>query len=420
MTARATPHLVLVLAVALVAAAASLVLDDPAPVAVAAPFALAGLAAVAAPAPRIDAVHLRAERDRMIVGQHLELSVRVDGRGLHWVELQLDLSDHVSADGPRRLLVPVGADTTFAVRADRWGGGALIGVEVCGRGLLGLRTVRTRGKLGHGLRIYPADHQLRRLLAPRQLAAVGGSHVSRDRGEGFDYAESRPYVRGDRLRDVNWRMTGRRGEMWVDQRHPERSGSVVLFLDSFAGTGTARDTTLGSAIEAGVSLARTHLRWNDRLGLLDLGGTLRWIPARAGNRQRFQIVEALVESEVIETWADKDLDVVPTAALPPGALVVALTSLEDPRILRTLLQLRARQYEVAVMECAPAAAPADDPDPVVQLAERLAALEREVTRGSLRRAGAPVATWPPGTPLDPLLRQLAIARRQPRGVGAGA
>jgi uncharacterized protein (DUF58 family) len=418
MTTGASPFLVLALVLTLAAVPASLLTDDVAPIAVAAPFALAAAAAVSAPPPTIRSVSLRTARDRLVVGQDLEVHIVVEGTGLHWVELEVERSPHISAPGPRTLLVRPGVETTLVLRAERWGGGALLRVDVCGRGVLGLRTVRRQAQLGHGLRIYPTEHQLRSLVAPHQLAAVGGQHASRQRGDGFEYAESRPYAPGDRPRDVNWRMTGRRGELWVDRRHPERAGTAVLFMDSFASTDLDRATTLAMAIEAGIAVARRHLQHNDRVGLVDLGGTLRWIPPRSGRVQVHTVVETLVESEVIETWADKDLAVVPAPALPPGSLVIALSALEDPRILRTLLQLRAHQYEVVVIECALPTRPDVPDDAVVELSGRLAALEREAIRGSLRRAGATVARWQPGAPLEPVLRQLTAERRRPHGVGA--
>ena len=62
---------------------------------------------------------------------------------------------------------------------------------------------------------------------------------------------------GDRLRSINWRASARRGELIVNDRHPERNTDVILFLDSFAEARTARaESTLDRAVRAAATLAR--------------------------------------------------------------------------------------------------------------------------------------------------------------------
>jgi uncharacterized protein (DUF58 family) len=283
-------------------------------------------------------------------------------------------------------------------------------------GGLGLSTVTGVATLPDGLRVYPRSEEVRDVLAPLALRGVGGSHPSRQRGEGFEYAESRPFVAGDRLRDVNWRISARRPELWIDRRHPDLSGEVVLFLDSFATTDLGRTETLELAVGAATALTRAHLGNQDRVGLVDLGGTLRWVQVGMGLAHAYRLVETLVESEVIETFADKDLDVIPSFALPPRALVVALSPLADRRALDVLLQLRARRYDLAVIECELPVATDRTGDRVEALARRLWALEHDCVRGSLRRAGASLVTWRPGQPLSACVDALITERRRPHEV----
>ena len=94
------------------------------------------------------------------------------------------------------------------------------------------------------LRVYPAPERLRRLITPAQTQAATGSEVSPMRAEGLEFADTRPFVPGDRVRSVNWRATARRGSLVVNERHPERNTDVVIFLDSFA---EARATDRGDA-----------------------------------------------------------------------------------------------------------------------------------------------------------------------------
>ena len=53
----------------------------------------------------------------------------------------------------------------------------------------------------------PAPERLRRLITPARTQAATGSEVSPVRAEGLEFADTRPFVPGDRVRSVNWRAT---------------------------------------------------------------------------------------------------------------------------------------------------------------------------------------------------------------------
>jgi uncharacterized protein (DUF58 family) len=417
MNHRASPQLLAALGIGFGGLVLAVAIESALPVVIGAPFLVCGLVALAAAAPTIDTITVRTSRAQVLVGDPFEVGVDVSGQGLAWIEVRARASGGLTEDSASSVIVEPATVATFRFVAERWGGGSDVALEVRARGRFGFRVIRRDARLPRALRVYPREERLAHVLAPHSLRGVGGLHPSRQRGEGFEFAESRPYVAGDRLRDVNWRVSARRPELWIDRRHPDLSGEVVLFLDSFATWGLGRDETLALAVDAATSLVRAHIGAQDGVGLVDLGGTLRWLPTGSGTAHAYRLVETLVESEVIETFADKDLDVIPTFALPPRALVIALSPLADQRALRTLLQLRARRFDVAVIECA-AASPLGPPhDRVDDLARRLWALEHDTVRGSLRRAGATVVTWRQGTAIGPLVDALVVERRRPRVVG---
>ena len=78
---------------------------------------------------------------------------------------------------------------------------------------------------------------------------------------------------GDRPRSVNWRATARRGDLMVNQRHPERATDVILFLDSFLDVRGPTGSTLDQAVGAAASLAAAYLRQRDRVGLVASAGS---------------------------------------------------------------------------------------------------------------------------------------------------
>jgi uncharacterized protein (DUF58 family) len=57
--------------------------------------------------------------------------------------------------------------------------------------------------------------------------------VARERADGIEFADLRPFVHGDRLRRINWRATARSGEA-LGQRHaPGAEHRRGVFLDTF-------------------------------------------------------------------------------------------------------------------------------------------------------------------------------------------
>ena len=190
----------------------------------------------------------------------------------------------------------------------------------------------------------------------------------------------RPFRPGDRVRSLNWRASARRGEPWVTEHLLERNADVVLFLDTFAELGVAPTTTLDLTIRAATALGRGYLGERDRVGLVVFGGYLRWLLPRMGTRQAHRLAAALIDAEVAHSDAWKDVDVLPRRTLPSGCLVVALTPLLDRRTVGALADLRARGFDVAVIDTLPAALghrPAARTDP----AERMLDLRRAAIRG---------------------------------------
>ncbi len=151
------------------------------------------------------------------------------------------------------------------------------------------------------------------------------------RAEGLEFADTRPFVPGDRVRSVNWRATARRGSLVVNERHPERNADVVIFLDSFAEARASDEGTFEHAVRAAATLITGFLERRDRVGLVAFGGILRWLEPGGGLVQRYRLVDALLETGVEFSYAWKDVNVIPARTLPPGALVIALTPLLDER-----------------------------------------------------------------------------------------
>jgi uncharacterized protein (DUF58 family) len=249
------------------------------------------------------------------------------------------------------------------------------------------------------------------MVAPIETQAFAGNQVARVKGEGLEYADTRAYVPGDRLRSINWRASARRGELIVNDRHPERNTDVIVFLDSFAEARTLDESTLDRAVRAAATVAAMSLDRRDRVGLVTFGGVLRWLMPGSGLQQRYRLVDAVLETEVEFSYAWKDVNVIPARVLPPKALVIAVTPLLDQRSVGALLDLRARGYDLALVEVSPVPFVEPGGSESDRLAYRLWLLRREELRSRFQRLGVAVGRWDDETPLAAAVEGVRAFRR---------
>jgi uncharacterized protein (DUF58 family) len=402
-------------AVALVAALAA---GRPELAALAIPFVLLVAVALVGSAPlRLD-VALRLERERVVEGERVGATLTVRSGSPARAEAHLPTTGRLQTDPtPIAFWLPAGEPRAVGFELDvrRWGVHGVGPAVVRVRDRLGAFTVEGPVGPSRELRAYPSVGRLRSLVAPLRTRPVLGSQVSRERGEGIEFADLRPFTPGDRARSINWRATSRRRLPYVNVQHPEHSADVVLFLDTFAEAERAEAGTLDAAVHAAAALASAYLARRDRVALVSFGGVLSWLTPEAGIRQLYSIVDALLTSDVRLTLTWKDVTHLPRRLLPARALVLALSPLLDARGVDALLDLRARGYDLAVVEVSPVAhAPVGDA-PAHRLPLQLWRLQRDALRSRFERLGVPVARWEhPRTSLELAIEEVITFRRHAR------
>jgi uncharacterized protein (DUF58 family) len=397
---------------------AGLALGRVEPVALAAPFVLALVAAVARQEPQVS-VRLSLDRDRALEGEEVTATVELSpSSGVERFELLVPLPPELSVDGgpARALSLRAGKAKTVELKlsCERWGAFSIGPLLVRANDTLGLRS--WEGEAGHAqpLRVYPSEETLRSLVPPLATQVFVGNQVSRARGEGIEFADLREWQPGDRVRRVNWRATALRGALWVNEQYPERNTDVVLFLDTFAEVRAQGRSTNDRAVRAAATLAHGYLQRKDRVGLVGFGGFVSWLVPESGTRQLYAIIDTLLTSDVVQNYAIHGIDVLPPRTLPPKALVIALTPLLDDRTAAALLDVRARGYDLIVVEVSPLELLAPDPASSTQLAHRLWRLSREALRWRYERVGVPVVTWREGVPLAVPLEEVNAFRHLAR------
>ena len=419
MTRSASPRLQTYTALAAIALVTALAAGRPELAALATPFMLLVAVVLAGSVPLTLDGRLRLDRQRAVEEEQVRATVTVvNGGASARVELHLPTTARLQTDPtPIAFWLPRGEqrEIAFELAVGRWGIHGAGPAVVRARDRLG--ALALEGLLGPSreLRAYPSVGRLRRLIAPLQTRPVLGSQLSRERGEGIEFADLRPLVPGDRIRRINWRATSRRRVPYVNVQHPEQSADVVLFLDTFAEAEHAEEGTLDAAVHAAAALASAYLSRRDRVALVSFGGALNWLTATAGTRQLYRIVDALLASDARLSYAWRDVTHLPRGLIPARALVLGLSPLLDARGIGALLDLRARGYDLAVIEVSPVALTPADSAGSGRLPLRLWRLQRDTFRARFETLGVPVVIWKyPRTTLELAIEEVTTFRRHAR------
>ena len=417
MSRRPTARLAGYAAILALGAYAAVALDRVALLALVVPFALwlsVGLAS--ATPPDLD-LTCRLDQERIGEDGMAKLVALVSCRGpVSWVEAELELPDGLVSDVPgnRQRLRPqdgVISKCGWELRPQRWGTYRCGPIRVRAQDRFGLMTYSVGLGQPLRLRVFPAFERLRELVAPARTQLYAGNRIARRHGEGIEFASIRDFTAGDRVRRVNWRATARSGIPLVNDFHLERNADVILFVDSFVDLGVDQDSVLTLAVRAAAALAEGYLGERDRVGVVGFGGLLRWLLPGMGPRHFYRVVEALLDTQVVTSYAWRAIDVIPRRVLPPAATIVALTPFLDPRSLGALADLHHRGFELVVIEISPERFLLRGGKSLDPLALRLWQLVRAARRRTLQRAGVIVVEWPEGTSLEAVLGQVREYRR---------
>jgi uncharacterized protein (DUF58 family) len=395
---------------------AAIALRRPELVAVSAPFPLVlavGLAFSREPKLR---AQVALDRERVLEDDEIVLTLTLRAaEPLERVEIFVRLPPAlVPVDGANPFAVRLATTETtreLRLRCGRWGGYALGEVHLRIRDRFGLFVHELRLAELLPLRVYPRPEEIQRVLLPLETQVYAGNQVSRGKGEGIEFADIRAFATGDRVRRINWRVSARRGELFVNERHPERNTDVIVFLDSFTEARESQRGTLELAVRAAASLAALYLQRKDRVGLVSFGGVLSWLLPATGLVQRYRILDSVIGTEIVFSYAWKDADVIPVGTLPPQALILAVTPLLDERAIATLLDLRARGFDLAVIEVSPLPFVTAADGEAEALGHRLWQLRREMLRSRYQALGVPVVEWRDGDPLAVALEEVGAFRR---------
>lgn len=340
---------------------------------------------------------------RLVEGDSLEFGIDLVTTSPTWTEVEVQFPAALVPQTSTRMVAMVDGTKHFPIflTATRWGAAGPEWAVVTTRDRLGLSERVSRYPLHLPVRVHPPAERLNSLIPLYRERPVTGEHRAKSKGSGSELAEVRPYRMGDPVRMIHPRLTARRGTPMVIERHPDRSSDVVLLVDSAQDLGVDLNTTLRWTVTAAMALGERHLRAQDRVGLVDVGRGVRWLPARLGRRHLHTVVDALLATEVLPRH-QTDQGYVPPNKMPKSATIVAISPLLSEITLSTLVELRSRGHEILVIKPT-----IPEPGPEIGLlAQRVFRIGNELNERWLQERGALVIPWATGDSLEHVMRRV--------------
>ncbi|WP_034062479.1 DUF58 domain-containing protein [Lacinutrix jangbogonensis] len=99
-------------------------------------------------------------------------------------------------------------------------------------------------------------------------SVLSGNYSSKLRGRGLDFEEARPYVMGDDIRNIDWRITAKTGKTHTKVFTEEKEKPAFIFVDQSEsmGFGSQHKTKSVVAGELAAILAHKIKKSGDRIG----------------------------------------------------------------------------------------------------------------------------------------------------------
>lgn len=186
---------------------------------------------------------------------------------------------------------------------------------------------------------------------------MAGQHRSPYTGVSVEFAQHRPYVAGDDIRHLDWKVYARTDKLQVKQYQQETTLDLVLLVDSSGSmrfgsrlfsdaSGSARDTSpdgrpnwskFDHATATAAAMAYITINQGDRVGLAVYADELRAMVERSARKSSWkQIVDALATHPI-----DRETDIVRVidqalAKISNKCLIVIVSDFfEDPEHIRS-------------------------------------------------------------------------------------
>jgi len=182
-----------------------------------------------------------------------------------------------------------------------------------------------------------------------------GLHRSPHKGFSIEFAQHRPYVQGDEIRRLDWKVFGKTDRFYVREFEEETNLRATIILDqsgsmSYEGEGVSKHH-YGSRLAA--SLAYMMLQQRDSVGLVTFDSKVRsFVPPRSGVRHLRILLDAIKKSKPRgETRMAPILNSLIPRLSRRGLLIIISDCFENAKeLVQSLAQFRVARHEVLVFQ----------------------------------------------------------------------
>ena len=179
------------------------------------------------------------------------------------------------------------------------------------------------------------------LRAIRIRNRTGGTYLSRFKGRGMEFDETRPYMPGDDIRTLDWRVTARTGRPHTKLFREERERNIILWVDYRAPMHFATQGLFKSVLASQVAamLAWSARFQGDRLGCLAFTETgHKELRPQSGNQAVLNLIGVLSDYSALRVEASSPNDrsqgmlnalIRLRRVTHPGSLLVLISDFRD-------------------------------------------------------------------------------------------
>ena len=183
-----------------------------------------------------------------------------------------------------------------------------------------------------------------------------GMHASPLKGASIEFADHRQYVKGDSLRNLDWKVFGRTERYYVKRFEEETSLRTHIIIDgsgSMAYCSEGHPTKYQYACRVAAALGYIVAHQQDSLGLTIYDDAIRQeIPARSGMRHLRVFVERLAAHEPKNrTDTGRALHTLAESISRRGLIILISDLFDDPEaVFHAIAHFRKKMHDVVLLQ----------------------------------------------------------------------
>jgi uncharacterized protein (DUF58 family) len=173
----------------------------------------------------------------------------------------------------------------------------------------GLTERRTTVNADRTVKVFPSVLLMKKyeLLALSRLSFAAGVKQLRKLGHSYEFEQINKYVPGDDTRSINWKASGRYGELMINHYEDERSQQIYCLIDSGRLMQTPFEgmSLFDYAINTSLVISNLVLKKHDKAGLVTFSDKIKTFEkANNGTQQLTRIFHSLYNQKESDNESD--------------------------------------------------------------------------------------------------------------------